>query len=382
MFVGRAFHAAFLRELGFLRTSKWDLGLNTLLPVLSLVLMGWLFVAATPRDMPIVAVDQDHSALSRDMLAKLDATPAIGIAYACADLACALPLVRSGRAFGVFFVPKDAGREVKAGRKARFVIFTNASYFTASIMVARDAANAVNALNAELMVADVARANLKSAGGLPVGVQSTTLFNPFSSYEWMIVSLLHPALIVIFFSCATIVAAGREIAGGTLHEWIGAPRNALFALAGKCLPYVLIYLLYAIACIFWLIWRGYPVNGSLAMLLAGYVLMLIAYIGLGVLIVAVLRDMPMALGSAALYASSALAFSGTFFPMRYGVLFAQSWNAVQPFTWYARLSMQQWQMGAPLATSLMPLGILLALAVSLGGGAVWALAHAAREEAA
>lgn len=380
--MGRVFASAFVRELRFLKQSRWDQAMSSLLPVLCLVLMAWLFASATPRDMPIVVVDQDHSALSRAILAKLDAAPAVSPVYACDDLPCAQSLVRSGEAFGVFLIPKDAERKVKAGHRAQFVFYANASYFTASIVSARDVDKAVTALNADLMVEDVARVGLKAARAPPLDIQSTTLFNPFSSYEWMIVSLLHPSLIVIFLSCAAIVATGREIRARRLREWIGAPRSALAALLGKAAPYLAVYFAMGIACILWLALRGYPVNGSLAALLTGYALMLLAYVGLGTLMVAIFRDMPMALGSAAVYASSALAFSGIFFPMRGGVWFAQSWNAIQPFTWFARLSVQQWQMGAPIGDSLWPLVFLATLAAALILGAGWALAVATREEGA
>jgi ABC-2 type transport system permease protein len=380
--MGRIFVAALVRELRFLAKSRWNLALSTAMPAFCLALMAWLFIVATPRDMPIVAVDQDRSVLSRDALMRVDAAPAIRIAYACEDLACARPYVRSGKAFGVLYIPKNAMRDVAAGRKTHLVFYANASYFTASIVTARDAGNAVAALNAKLMVEEVARVRSKPVRPLPLDVQTTTLFNPFSSYEWMIVSLLHPALIVIFFSCAVITSVGREIAGRRLVEWIGAPcpSGTLAALAGKTAPYLAIYLCFGAACILWLTARGYPVNGSLAALLIGYALTLIAYIGLGTLIIGVVRDMPMTLGAAAIYASSALAFSGAFFPMRYGALFAQSWNAVQPFTWFTRLAVQQWQMGAPVAASLPQLGILAALAAGLIAGAVWALIYTAHEE--
>jgi ABC-2 type transport system permease protein len=151
-------------------------------------------------------------------------------------------------------------------------------------------------------------------------------------------------------------------------------------LLGKLLPYFLIYLFYGFACIVWLAWgRGYPVAGSLWMLMLGYALMLATYIALGALIEACVRDQAMSLGAAAVYASSAITFSGAFFPIRGGVWFAQAWSAIQPYTWYTAISAQQWQMGAPAAVSFLPDLILAVEAAVLSAGAVLAVWYEARE---
>lgn len=378
--MGRIFVVAILREVGFLCGSRFDLAMSTLVPAAALMLMAALYAAATPRDMPLVAVDHDASAFSRDALMKIDATAAIRIAYARSDLAAALPLIRSNRAFGVLYIPKHAGREAQAGRQARLTLFVNASYYTASIMLARDGARAIAGLNAELLRVDTARIKPKSVRPPPFDVQATTLFNPSASYELMIVSLLHPALIVIFLSCAVITTVGRTLEARQSRRWIVKPGWLPAAFAGRMLPYFLIYLGFGAVCIVWLSLRGYPIAGSLALLLIGYGLMLAAYIGLGALMVAVTRDAAMALGAAAVYASSAMAFSGAFFPIDGAGMFARSWNAIQPYTWYAKLSAQQWQMGVPPADSLHVLAILAAMAAVALTGALAALSFARRAE--
>jgi ABC-2 type transport system permease protein len=378
--MGRAFASAFFRELKFLRTSRFDLALSTVLPAAVLLLMGFLFMGGVPRKLPVALVDLDHSAFSRDAARMLDAAPGIRIAGTFADMTAALPEVRSGRAYGVFLIPEHAGREVGAGRRATLVLYTNDSYYTAAVTLERESTNVIAALAADAMRDEVARGNLKRARPPPVTVESTTLYNSGASYELMIVSVLNPSLIVILISCAVITSVGREFSRRTVHDWIARPRDALPALCGKTAPYFLIYLLFGILCIVWLAWgEGYPVAGSIAVLIAALVLMLLAYVALGALMVAVMRDSAMALGGCAVYASSALTFSGAFFPIRGGNYFAQSWSAVQPFTWYTQVSAQAWQMGAPASASLTQLAILLALAAGLWLGAATAFVFAAKE---
>lgn len=381
--MGRVFLGALLRELSHLARSKWDLALSTLFPATILVLMGVLFLASTMQDLPLVLVDRDHSALSRDAARMLDATSGTRVAFTRDDLDAAWPLVRSGKAYGVFYVPSHAERDIKAGRKTAFVLYTAPSYYTTAVSLERDAGHVVEALGVQVLRADVARADLKRVQDLPVAVQLTTLFNPGASYELMIVSLLHPAILVILMSCAVVAAIGREFSGRNFSAWIRRPRDIVPAFCGKMLPYLLVYLAFGAVSIAWLAWgRGYPVAGSVLVLMLGYLLMLIAYVLLAAAIIAVARDATVALGSVAVYASSAMAFSGAFFPMIGAPWFTRSWNAIQPYTWYSQISAEAWQMGAPASASLGALSILLftiaVLALGTWAGLRWACREAER----
>lgn len=374
------FARAFVRELRFLRDNRWDLALSTVLPVVLLALMGALFSGGTPRDLPVVLVDQDHSSFSREAARMFDAAPGIAIAFSKDDPAAAWPIVRRGQALGVVLVPKNAEREVKAGRPATLFLYTASSYYTASATLQREAGSVVSALAGRYAKSDTAKIALSRVRPPPVAVQTTTLYNPNLSYEWMLVGPIHAAVIIILLSAAVMTSAGREFSHRTFSEWM-TQRGVFAALTGKLILYVAIYFIYGVVCFVWLAWgRGYPITGSVGVLLLGYVLMLIAYAYLGALIVSTVRDAAMALGAAAVYASSAMAFSGAFFPMRGANLFAQSWNAVQPYTWFVQISMQTWQMGAPASVSAKALTVLGVIVLFCGCGA-WAGYKLAAHEA-
>lgn len=373
---------AFLCELRVLCASRWDLALNTVLPVGLLVLTALLFVSATPRDLPLVAVDDDHTVLSRNAIRLVDATPGVAVAETRSDLPSAWADVRRGRAYGVFYVPPNAGRDVAAAKNAVFSLYTASSYFTASATVTREVSNAVAALGGALALQEVARRDPAHIRPAPVRVQMTTLFNAGTSYELMVVSILHPAILIILLSVAVMTAVGRECSAAQFCGWVRANEPVLAVLIGKVFPYMLIYFVYEALCIGWLAgMRGYPVAGSLPVLLTGYGLMLVAYTFLGAMVAASVRDVAMALGAAAVYASSALAYSGALFPVRGAVLFTQSWNSMQPYTWYSRISAEQWQMGTAVSDSLPDLGILLLMCVILGAGAWGAVKWTARDAA-
>jgi len=54
------FSASWRRELRSLRSNRADLMLVTLLPLLMLAVMAWMFTPSVMRDIPIAVVDLDH----------------------------------------------------------------------------------------------------------------------------------------------------------------------------------------------------------------------------------------------------------------------------------------------------------------------------------
>lgn len=380
--MGRIFCQSWSRELRHLRRSRWDLAMSTVLPVLLLVLMAVLFAPASPRNLPLAVVDQDHSAFSRMVTSRFDASAEMQVTETPESLTEAWPEIRSGKVSAVLFIPQNTGRDVAGGRQATLMLYPAAPYYTATVTLERAADTILSGLNAALIRSDSAALSpaRAAASASPVRVQANTMFNPFVSYELMILSMLFPGVIIILLSCSVMAAVGREFSERHFSDWIRTPAEIVPALTGKLAPYVLIYLFYGCVSIIWLAcMRGYPVMGAIGPLLLGYLLMLAAYALFAALILSVVHDTAVGLGSAAVYASSALAFSGAFFPMNGAVLFTRSWNLIQPFTWMTKLIADIWQMGT--GSAVLPLTVLLLMCVVLGAGAYVGMYAAARTHA-
>lgn len=119
----------------------------------------------------------------------------------------------------------------------------------------------------------------------------------------------------------------------------------------------------ALATIYLAAFRGWPVEGSVGLLLAGYVGLYLAYAGMATLIVGLTLSMGQALSMTALYAGASFAFAGAVFPIESASAFARVWSALLPYTTFARLVAEQWMMGAPAAMSVNLLLILMTFAV-------------------
>ncbi|WP_422505444.1 ABC transporter permease [Stenotrophomonas sp. GZD-301] len=372
------FSAALHRELRHLRADRAELALVTVLPLLMLVVMAWLFSASVMRAVPIAVVDLDHSAESRLLTRMLDASPGLAVASQPATLADAQTQLRRLDVFAVVLVPRDATRQALRGGEGTVLAYYNASYLTTGQSAARDVTDAVGAWNARLLKEriglQVGPAKLRAA---PIRVQSEILYNPARSYELFLLPLIFPAVLSLVLALAAASSVGREVRDGTLATWLGDAPWA--ALAGKLMPYVALFALYGAAGVLYLAYlRGDGVAGSLLLLLLAQPLFYLACAAYAVLFVGLTRDMGTALSVVGLSLGTALAFSGATFPVIDAPLFTRVWNLLLPLTAYVKLQTQQQFVGAPGAVSLWPLATLTLMVLVAGGIGGWRLIVAAR----
>jgi ABC-2 type transport system permease protein len=362
---GRAaqFTASLRREVAHLRASPWDAALVGWMPLLLCALVAWQLAAGVARDLPVVLVDGDGSAIARDLAIRIDGAPGLRLAARVRDMAAAERLLRAGGARAAVLVPADTARRALAG-PAPVILYVDASHAAASATIQREAAAVIDAANARAATALIAPVALPgSVRPPPVRAISAIAWNAPASQELQLVSLLHPALLHLLLMLALVSALGRELRDGTAGSW--APDSA--ALAGKMAPYLALFGLWGLAGVLWLAGvRGWHVAGSAALLLAGWAAMLLAYAAAALLLVGATRTMSQALSLTGIYAGASFAFAGAIFPLDQASGFARVWGNILPFTHFARLLARTWIADAPLAAAAAPLLPMLALALVMG----------------
>jgi ABC-2 type transport system permease protein len=354
-----SFRQALRREARWLARSRWDLALLTLAPLVTLVILGAMFLQSSARLLPIAVVDADHSPLSRQLVRNLRASAQVEVVAEPVQLDEAWRLARETAVWAVVLVPEGLQREALAGRQASVLVYRNAAFYSIGALASRGISDAVAALNTEL------RPQLMRAHNLPAvrieapRIQATVLFNPQLSYEWFLEALLQPGILHVLLSCAVVVALGRELQGGALVDWIDGAGGPMRALAAKLLPYVLIFTAWQLAGTAWLCgWRGWGVHGSLWLLAAGQLALYACYAALAAFVALLVRDTYTALSAVALYGGPAMTFSDATLPVIGAPLFTQAWSHLLPFSAYVKLQMEQMFMGSPATASLPWLALL------------------------
>jgi len=359
------FSLVFWREVGWLRRRPLLLVMTTLIPLALMALLTLLFNEGLATRLPIGVLDLDGSDLSRSIVRTVDATPDTRVAATVTDMAEGRRLILSGRIHGLLYIPNNLERDVQSGRQPEVVFFYNAQTLTTGNLVLRGINAAVPTVSSGIrlslrtsrgMPTEGARAQLQ-----PIPVQLGALFNPSLNYTFFLLAALLPSVLQIIITTTAAYSVGldvetpyrlrilRRLGGGGL----------LPAIAGKLLPYTILFLLVlgiADTVLFGVL--GLPLQGSRLILVAGAILFIIACQLIGGLLALLLTPMASAVSIATLITAPAFGFMGIGFP-RFGMnLFSQWWGALMPGTWFLTLRIDQTVRGTPADLSLQPLFIL------------------------
>lgn len=363
-----SFARSFRREIAFLRRNPWDLALLTWLPLALCGIIAWQLSAGVIRDLPVALVDADRSALARDIAIRIEGAPAMRLAYTLPSMAKAEALARAGAVEAIVLIPADTAIRALEGR-GQIILYVNAAHSAASSAIQRDAAAIIAAANSRTAREEIAAiAPVGTVRPAPLEVRSVIAFNAPASQEQQLVSLLHPALLHLLFMLAAVSAFGRELRDGTAGEW----RPDAAALAGKAAPYVLAFMGWGAAATAYLAGvRGWEMADGPGLLMAGYLAMYLAYLGVSLLLLGITRCMSQSLSVTGLYAGASFAFAGAIFPVDQASGFAQGWAEILPFTHFARIVALDWIAGAGWPVAAAPMGPMGAIALATGVPGAW-----------
>ncbi|WP_192901770.1 ABC transporter permease [Pigmentiphaga sp. H8] len=389
------------REAAWLRRHPRELAMISWVPLLAVLLLWWMFSAGIPTRLPIAIVDDDHSALSRQLARMLEAAPGLRIARRDASLAEARAGMERGDTYAVVAIERDFSRDIKRGASGHVTLYHNAQFYTVSGLVLRDVQTVAMTLSAGVEMAARNRrgepARAVAVNAEPIRPGSLALFNPSLNYEQFLAAALIPALLHILGMTAGAWAVGREIRDRTVGAWLAAATGAgtapdggvriaagpaLAALAGKLAwPWTGLSGV-GLAALLWLTWgRGWHPPGSLPWVALALVAFMALSIAMGAAAALATRSLRTALSLAGVVTAPAFAFSGMGFPLAAMPVGARAWALALPYTHYIRLQVEQLQMAAPLRQSLpafvsMPVGTAL---LALAGA--WLLCRVAAEPA-
>ena len=377
------------REAARLRASPWDLAMVSWVPLLACAFLGWIFSAGLPQQLPIGLMDQDHSALSRQLARFLAATPGLKLVASYDDTAQATQALRRTEVYAVVSIAPDFSRQIKLGQAAQVTLLHNAQLGTHSGLIQRDVRTAVATLSAGV---EMSARNKRGQPALltrvamePIQTQLVTLFNVSLNYEQFLAAALIPALLHILAMTAGAWAVGRELRDATLGQWLGESPSwwaTMAALLGK-LGWPLLSLGgVGTLSLLGLTWgRGWHPPGSLTWVMLGLWGLLALSLVMGAAVAAATLSLRTALSTTGFITAPAFAFSGVGFPLQSMPVLARGWADLLPYTHFIRLQMEQLQMAAPLGyTANTMAGLWLASAV-LGAMSALLLVRAARQPA-
>ena len=214
-------------------------------------------------ELPLVVVDQDHSPMSRNLLRKLDAVPAVHLVGVLGSMAEARGVVERGEAEAVLLVPADFERDILRGNQGRLALFGNGAVLGRASVVMQGAAMAITAFGQEVALSQAQFAGIPA--GAPLQLVERPLFNTAEGYGSSIVPGV-AALIVqqtLLVGVAVMAATRRE-----QHGKLRLSRPGLGGIATAFMVIGMLSLLYFSGFVFW--FQDYPRAGNLiGLMLAG-----------------------------------------------------------------------------------------------------------------
>jgi ABC-2 type transport system permease protein len=379
--IARPWRASIAREWTRLRADPWDLAMLSAIPLALYLLTWWILSAGVARDLPLVVYDLDQSSMSRSLVRMLDQSPGLKVVHAASRESEAMRMIRARSAYGVVSIPADMQRDVSLGRAVKVQWAYNAQFPSYTGTMTRDVRTVVATMSAGIELQGRAKRGMSGVQAKvqfePIRTRTATLFNENGSYEPSLALPVVFSLMHIFVTLAAVTGIGRELRAGTVPEWLAAAGGKLApALLGKlAIPFASFVLQAMLVAILFGAVRGWPVAGSGAAIIGATLLMITAYLAMGLLLVAAAPALRTALSVCAFVTAPAFAFTGQGFPSMSMPLAARLWADSLPLTHFIKLLNNTWMAGAPLRYGLPQLGVLLLFTAGFGALGWWLLAR-------
>ncbi len=290
------------------------LGVALVMPVVLVLLFGYA-VSFDVEHIPLVIVDQQQSSASRAIVDSYAASDTFVVVAHRGDPQEVEPLFRSGAAKAALILPPDLDRSLGRNQEVTAQLLLDGSdNTTAAIALGYAQALALQTSGEQMTeVLDYLGGEIES----PLRADVRTMFNPALRSAIFLV----PGIIVIILALVavmlTALTVAREYERGSMEQLFATPVGRLEVILGKLAPYFVIGMAQVLLVLtIGVIVFDVPVRGSMVLLFAAAVLLLLSGLMQGLLISTLTRNQIVASMVAAMSTLlPSLLLSGFIFPI-------------------------------------------------------------------
>ncbi|RMG34291.1 MAG: ABC transporter permease [Gammaproteobacteria bacterium] len=272
-------------------------------PMIQLMVFGY---AATfdLNDVPVAVHNADRGALSRQLLARVEGSPAFHLVAEVDAEEALRELINERRAMLALSFDPNFSRDIEQGRSGRLQ----------AILDGRNSNSALIALGyLRNILIDFNQGQSLRQGGppLPAVLKLRAWHNENMTSRWFIVPGIVGLLLLVVTLVVTALSIAREREAGTFDQLLVTPLHPWQTLLGKSIPGLVIGLLEASFIVLLAVaWFEVPLRGSLGALYLGIFLFLLSAVGVGLMISAISVTQQQALLGAFLFLVPAVILSG------------------------------------------------------------------------
>ncbi len=394
-------------ERRFLAKNPWDLSMVVWIPLMTVLLVWWIFSQTQITDLPIGVMDQDNGPVANTAVRYLEASPTLTVRQLYHSKAQAEAAILQRDVYAIVVIPEDFSRHILSGKSAPLILQVNAQYGTHSGIIQTSVQGVAGTLSAGVKIQRLIKQGMAPSQAAiaysPIKIQRISLFNTATNYQQFLASTVIPALLHILAMVIGATTIGRELRDKKLGHWYHFIDNGysnllmsnetihkkseqtltlaaantdgyqdietkeniankvsnhvsvsilLFGLLGKYFWPMLAYSIWGILAL----WLAAPQDAitisSLIVTYIGLLLLIMLSFWLGAIFTLRSFSLRMGLSSTAFISAPSYAFAGVTFPYIAISSSAQYWSNALPLTHYLKLHIAQLQMRAPAVISL------------------------------
>jgi ABC-2 type transport system permease protein len=307
-------------------------------PVVQILVFGFAVNTDVTR-VPTVLVDQDRSALSRDLVSRFAASGYFELVGAEARPDAVDRWLAAGRAQLALVLGAGFGEDLRRGRPAPVQIVVDGSD-AASANVALGYAGALVrqfGVEAPLALRRGAPPERPSTGA--VDLVPRVFYNPDLRSRWFYVPAVLAMILMVMTMLLSAMGVVREKEIGTMEQLMVTPIRPWQLLLGKLAPFAIIGLVQmCLASAVTVFGFGVPLRGSFALLLGLTMLFILSTLGLGLLVSTLVQNQQQAMMGAAFAAMIPMIYlSGLIFPIENMPAAIQAVTYAIPLRYYAEI---------------------------------------------
>ena len=217
-----------------------------IVPLAYPLLYSWIYNNEVVHEVPVVVVDDSHSALSRQFIRMCDASPDVRILCHAADMEEAQSLVSRQLAKGIYHIPAEFDRNISRMEQTTIGVYCDMSLMLTYQAVYQTSVAVTQTMGAAIRTKLSQPPTRREAqiGVRPMIVDEVPLFNPSGGYG----SSILPAVLMLILQQTLVLgigmSAGTARENNRYHELIPIDRHyqgTLRIVGGKFLCYFMIY---------------------------------------------------------------------------------------------------------------------------------------------
>lgn len=296
-------------------------------PLIQLVVFGY---AATfdLNNVPFAVFDQDHSAASRDLVARFAGSPTFSEVANLNNEQRIRGLIDSRQVAMVLVIDRRFTRDLLAHRPAPVQLIVDGRNSNTALLILG---------YANTIVTDFSQSWMRDHGGErpPAVLDIRARYNPSLNSQWFIVPGIVALLTQVVTLLVVALTVAREREAGTFDQLLVTPMRPVDILLGKGLPGLLIGVIEATVIVMAAVWWfGVPLRGGLVPLYLGLVFFVVAVTGIGLMVSSLAVTQQQALLGAFLFMVPSIILSGFATPIANMPQAVQDLTLINPMRYF------------------------------------------------